>query len=95
MVLQGYLRSEKLDRAVLQNALAKYSSNSVSTMKQMLAGQKQHQPSGAFKRAAREALAPYRPCFMEIKIPSKNKDEEAPFAACHLPLSKSCNGIGC
>ena len=76
MASRSRLPKEKLDRAVLQNALAKFSGNSISAMKQMLSGQTQKQPSGAFKRAAREALAPYKPCFKEIHVGSKESGGE-------------------
>ena len=67
---------EKLDRKVLQNALAKFSGNSINAMRQMLNGRKQTTPSGAFKRAAREALAPYKPCFKEIRVGNKEDSGE-------------------
>ena len=60
-----------VDRAGLQQAMARYSERSVYAIKKLLAGQEHpKQRSGAVKRKAAEVLGPFRACYQEVSIPN-------------------------
>ena len=61
----------EVDRARLQQAMARYSESSVYAIKTVLAGQDHpKQRSGAFKRQAAQVLGPFRACYQEVSIPN-------------------------
>ena len=61
----------EVDRARLQQAMARYSESSVYAIKKLLAGQDHpKQRSGAFKRQAAQVLGPFRACYQEVSIPN-------------------------
>ena len=62
----------------LQNAMARYSVQSIAALTNMLRGRERtRQPSGAMKRAAQQALGPFRQCFKCVSLPSKDNNKES------------------
>ena len=61
-----------MDRDVLGAALARFSAASVFHLQRLQQGEGTHQkqPSGAFRRSAKAALAPYHGCFRALSVPS-------------------------
>ena len=62
----------------LQSAMARYSVQSIAALTNMLRGKDvKKQPSGALKRAAQQALGPFRHCFKCVALPCKHAKEDA------------------
>eukprot|EP00435_Cladocopium_sp_Y103_P020853 s1575_g5.t1 len=60
-----------MDRAGLQQAMARYSESSVYAIRRLLAGKgNPKQRCGAFKRKAAQVLGPFRACYEPVSIPN-------------------------